>query len=90
MTIKKSVVQKSNAKRARVIPKAKAFSSVYWRVNSRLLPVFAVNPAQPGDAVRRDARELRAAFERLREAPLAPYYAAIGAEFFGWLDAVAR
>jgi hypothetical protein len=67
-----------------------ALRSDLFALFDRLLPAFAANEARPGDALRRDARELRAAFERLREEPLAPYYAAIGAEFFGWLDAVAR
>jgi hypothetical protein len=67
-----------------------ALRTQLFALYDRLLPAFAANAAQPGDALRRDARELQLAFERLREEPLAPYYAAIGAGFFGWLEAVAR
>jgi hypothetical protein len=68
-----------------------ALRSQLFALYDRLLPAFAAGAERsPGDALRRDARELRAAFERLREEPLAPYYAAIGAEFFAWLEAVAR
>jgi len=56
----------------------------------RLLPHFAAGRAQLGDESRNDAREFQAIFARLREAPLAEYYTAIGAEFFGWLATVSR
>ena len=61
-----------------------------FQLYDRLMPQFAAGATRPSDAMRDDAREFRLLFDRLREAPLAEYYAAVGADFFAWLEAMAR
>jgi hypothetical protein len=55
-----------------------------------LLPHFAEGSARVPTDVRDAARELGETFARLREEPLAPYYAHAGREFFAWVNAVSR
>lgn len=53
------------------------------------LPGFAGGPAAITADTRRAAGELRALFPEVAEAPLVPYYRALGRRFFAWLDRTA-
>jgi hypothetical protein len=51
-----------------------------------LIPAFANNQLPPGADAVGAVRRFRQNFQLLREEPLDPYYRAVGAEFFAWLD----
>jgi hypothetical protein len=62
---------------------------LFW-LYEQLVPVWFADPR----AARKDLRPLAAEFLRsfslLSEPPLAPYYNSLGADFFGWVRAIAR
>lgn len=52
----------------------------------KLLPLFAAGH----DPAAKDAASFEELFSQVSEPPLAPYYRAVGAEFFAWLAAAKR
>lgn len=56
----------------------------------RVLPMFASRASGDAPAVREAAGEFRRLFGDTSEAALRPCYAAVGAEFFAWLDRTAE
>lgn len=53
------------------------------------LPAFAAGPAGLTEGARRAAREIATLFPDVAEAPLLPYYRALGRRFFAWVDRAA-
>jgi hypothetical protein len=54
-----------------------------------LMPAFAAADTNISAEVKRAAAEFRTLFPRVTEAPLQPYYQAVGHEFFAWLSKIA-
>ena len=55
-----------------------------------LLPAFARREKKPTPDLKHAAERFKAAMPVVLEAPLMPYYASVGREFFVWLDAMSR
>ena len=67
-----------------------AQASLYDAYDRLLGPWFAGEaPPETGRAARKAASEMKGAFAVVGEPPLAPYYAAVGKAFFGWVNELA-
>lgn len=53
------------------------------------LPAFAAGPSGATATAKRAAIEIAALFPEVAEAPLVPYYRALGRRFFAWVDRAA-
>jgi hypothetical protein len=68
----------------------RAQRDVLLRDYDLLLPAFARDERNPSNETRAAAAEFRSLFPQLAQAPILPMYRAVGAEFFTWIDSVAR
>jgi hypothetical protein len=61
-----------------------------YELYDQLLPAFAAGQQGASADVRKAAAEFQTLFARITEAPLQPYYQAVGKDFFDWLARAAR
>jgi hypothetical protein len=62
----------------------------WYQAYDELLPAFMAGLVDLGPPIQQNVAEFKALFPKVTEAPLLPYYEALGREFFGWLQAVGK
>jgi hypothetical protein len=61
-----------------------------FQLLGQLAPLWATDPAAKRRDLQASAQEFLRLFGSLSEAPLTPYYYALGSEFFNWVRALAK
>jgi hypothetical protein len=74
----------------RMAPEFLTWQLRLYQLYDALLPAFAAGQAEAAPEIAGAAGDFKRLFAKVTEAPLLPYYRAVGSAFFAWLNTVDR